>query len=105
LFDVLLVVPACGIVTNFTTPTSQTSTTVRWSIDESFGKELKPGDEWYFSIPVAYQTGAVRTVILIHRKDQKYTGSVQYNQDGSYFDSQGAYTSVLVRKVGTQDWY
>lgn len=100
LFTVAFLICVCysyaTFVQNFSQPTSTTSTNVVWDIAATNygGLELHPGDIFLFDVPLYYQKGIVRNVILVHRKDEKFDGSIEYKTDGTYYDSQGAYDSI-----------
>jgi len=95
----LLAIGNAAVVQNFTKPTYTSSTTLTWSLSNInyLGLELHPTNSMLFQIPAAYQSGVVRTVVLVHRKDEKYQGSITWNSDGTYYDSQGAYDSIQCR--------
>lgn len=83
----------------FFTPTSRTSTTVRYIMPNHSGKEITPGERWLFEVPEDLRGANIRTVILAHRKDSKYAASVK----GKY-DNEGAYNLVTARNAKTGDW-
>jgi len=93
-----------NVVKTFTTPTTVTSTTVQYVVNEYYGVEIKPGEQWVFQIPPNFVEAVVRTVVLVHRKDSKYDASVEYHEDGTYYDTQGAYDAISCRKTGTSTW-
>lgn len=89
-----------SVTTIFTKPTSRSSTTVRFELDDYKGEEIKPGERWLFQVPEDLRGGKIRTVILAHRKAEKYASS--YDDKGH--DHQGAYNLVSAREVGTDKW-
>jgi len=105
---IAIVAGSCnGIVTqNFSKPTAMSSVNVVWDLTEILnnylGIELHPDDIFLFDVPKAYQSGIVRNVILVHRKDAAFDASVQYNDDGTYYDTQGAYDTINCRDIKTK---
>jgi hypothetical protein len=84
----------------FAEPSSRTSTTVRFEVSNPNGDELKPGERWLFEIPADLRGAAIRSVVLAHRKDDKYTSSV----DANGRDAEGAYDLVTARNSETGQW-
>jgi len=41
----------------------------------------------------------VRNIVLAHRKDSKFDASVEYKEDGTFYDSQGAYNAISCRNI------
>jgi len=93
-----------NVVRTFSTPTSVTSTTAKYIVNDYSGDPIKPGEQWIFQIPDAFKEAIVRTVVLVHRKDSQYDASVEYHDDGTYYDTQGAYDAISCRKTGTSTW-
>ena len=83
----------------FAAPTSRTSVTVRFEVPDSNGKEINPGERWLFEVPSDLRGAAIRSVVLAHRKDEKYQGSVV---DGH--DNEAAYDLVTARNAQSKEW-
>jgi hypothetical protein len=83
----------------FTKPSSRTSTTIRFKMDDYDGVEIKPGERWLFEVPPDLRGAKVRTAVLAHRKDYQYEHTFSGGRD-----SQGAYNLVSARKSGEDKW-
>jgi hypothetical protein len=82
-----------------------TSTTITFLIPNKEGEELHPGEELLFKIPDQYHYHQVGSVILGHRKAEKYRSSIQtVPGPKKYFDKEGAYVRVAAHHTETQKW-
>ena len=82
-----------------------TSTTLTYHVGPTAESEveLRPSQKLVFHLPAGYQSRFLRNIILVHRKDAKYVGSVVKDGDG-YWDNEGAYSMVRVG-ASTGKWF
>ena len=88
---------ALGFARSFATPTLATPTSVQFRVASASGEPLLPGERWLFKLPPHIQRGAVRNVVLEHRKPIE--NALAMKSVVNDYDSEGAYTLVRARRA------
>jgi len=81
----------------FENPDRLTYTTLTFESGKPQGDELNPTKRMLYRIPKEYQGRVIRDVVLKHRKDPS-------RFSGNGWDSDGAYSRVLIKDTQTGEW-
>jgi hypothetical protein len=98
------------ILERYGSPDALTMTGVVYSEREYYGREMRKGETVVYNLPPSIQKLSLDTLSILHRKDRRYAGSIQYNViDASgrmrdVSDTEGAYTRVMVFDGNSQEW-